>query len=100
MKKYNHLYFTEQSREMANMKNSTFWTYISDLENANPNTKIIITESLENKWGQLYSILNFECSNPDLLEKIQSIYTNHWYPIPLELYPEFSHLTLDEILED
>lgn len=99
MKKYNHLYFTEQSREMADIKNSTFWSYLSDLENANPDNKIIVTESLENKWGQFYSILNFECSNLDLLEKIQSIYTSHWYPVPLELYPEFSHLTLDEILE-
>lgn len=99
MKKYNHLYFTEQSREMANLKNSSFWIYLSDLESVNPDIKIIITEVLENKWGQFYSILNFECDNLDLLEKVQSIYNNHWYPIPLELYPEFSHLALDEILK-
>ncbi|GEM_PF-6155181 len=100
MKKYNQLFFTEHSREKADIKNNTFWIYLSNLEKANPDVKIITTESLENKWGQFYSVLHFECSNVDVLEKLQSIYNNHWYPVPLELYPEFSHLKIDDILKE
>ena len=36
MKKYNQLFFTEHSREKADIKNNTFWIYLSNLEKANP----------------------------------------------------------------
>lgn len=99
-KKYNHLYFTEKSKDEADLKNNTFWIKLSDLENAYPNIKIIIAESLEDKWGHIYSVLQFECDNLEILKKIQDIYKNHWYPFPLELYPEFSHLKLTDILKE
>jgi len=100
MKKYNHLYFTEKSREAVDIKNSNFWIHLSDLKNANPNIEIVTTETIKDKWGQFYSVLHFDCSNADVLEKIQSIYNNHWYPVPLELHPEFSQLNIEDILKE
>lgn len=72
---------------------------MSDLEKSNPDIKIVITESLEDKWGQIYPVLHFDCKDSTVLKKVQAIYNNHWYPFPLERYPEFSHLTLEDILK-
>lgn len=99
MKKYNHLYFTEESREMVNLKNCNFWIHLSDLERVHPDIKIITTESLEDKWGYIYPVLHFECEDSEILKKVQKIYNDSWYPFPLKLYPEFSHLKIEDIIE-
>lgn len=100
IKKYNHLYFTEKSKGENNLKNASFWSALDILKKANASVNIVITETLEEKWTFIYPILHFECDNPEVLKKALAIYNEYWYAIRLELYPDFSHLTLEDILKE
>lgn len=97
--KYNHLFFTEQSKE-SDERNIPFWGYIANLDGNLIDEELIIVHDIkyDRMIGYYVEILNFQCNSKQILEKAQEIYNKHYYGYPLRFIDGLKNTpTIEEI---
>lgn len=96
---YNHMLFTEQSKDEASEANAVFWEKIQDLRQANPEHPLIIKADVQkDRFTQRYcEVLLFECDENEILHTAQRIYEQHFYLIPMHVYPEVQGISEKDV---
>lgn len=83
--KYNHLFFTEQSKE-SDERNIPFWSYMASFDEKLTDDELTVIHDIryEPMVGCYVEILSFQCNSKQILESVQEIYNKHYYGYPLK----------------
>lgn len=97
--KYNALFFDEKAN-MGYTRNDNFWIAIENICKANPKVKIQIDLIVKQDpfVSSLYEDAKISCSSDEILEKLNRVYKDYYFGVPLQFYPEF--VGRKDILED
>lgn len=100
---YNSLYF-DQSKSRPYDRNGNFWALIDNICKDHPAVHIEI-ESFVRKLPYatiLYEDVRISSSSNEIQEKLNQIYKDCYFLVPLEFYPEFGGRTdiLKELLRN
>lgn len=79
------------SKSMPYNRNGDFWAMVNDICRKHPDIKVTI-ESYVRKFPQsttLYEDVKISCSSSEHQEKLNQIYKDYYFLVPLEFYPEF-----------
>lgn len=85
--KYNHLFFTEKSKDDYYDLNTDFWIKLDDLRRANPDCQICIERNIEYRSivGRYCEVLEIQCEQESILNKALLIYDQFYHFLPLDL---------------
>lgn len=88
---YNTLFFDENAN-ISYMRNETFWTAIRNISKANPKVKIQIDLIVKQDpfVSSLYEDVKISCSSDEIQEKLNRVYKDYYFGVPLQFYPEFA----------
>lgn len=87
--KYNHLYFDETKRMTGDVRNSTFWQKLNDLQNKYPDTNITVELSLSRDFGEFYETATIFCDEEKIKGIAEQILRQDYCLVRLQLYPDF-----------
>lgn len=88
--RYNTLFFDENAN-VSYIRNETFWTAIRNISKANPKVKIQIDLIVKQNpfVSCLYEDVRISCSSDEIQEKLNRVYKDYYFGVPLQFYPEF-----------
>lgn len=88
--RYNSSFF-DGSKSMPYNRNGDFWTIINDFCRKYPDVEVTI-EFYIRKFSQsttFYEDVKISCASSGHQEKLNQIYKDYYFLVPLEFYPEF-----------
>ena len=96
--KYNHLLFTEHSRDDRWATNLTFWQMLDTFDRSHPDVDLVIIRDVkrDRHLGRYVEFLEFQCSQEWAYKQVLSIYRQHYHYLALELHPDLSCEPTDE----
>ena len=85
--KYNHLFFTEESKH--NAANRDFWQLLDDFNRANPQAELQVFHCIRKDafMGRYVEFLEFQCRREQENNQVQTIYNTHYHIVPLTFQP-------------
>lgn len=97
--RYNTLFFNKEA-EICPMRNETFWIAIDNISKANPQVEILLELVIKQDpfTSYPYEDVKISCSSDEIQEKLNCIYKDYYFGVPLQFYPEF--VGRKDILED
>lgn len=97
--KYNTLFFDDKMN-MGYTRNDNFWIAVKNISKANPEVtiRIEIVVKQDSFVSCLYEDVKISCSSDEIQEKLNYIYRDYYFGVPLQFYPEFEGRK--DILED
>ncbi|MBS7233793.1 hypothetical protein KHA90_22505 [Flavobacterium psychroterrae] len=97
---YNHLYFTEQSKDENDLRNQKFNQEISNMQTQYPSVVVRKIVLAVDKHG-CFPFPLFETSQPDAVPLMKKIFDEDLELFPLELYQEFqgTNRHLEQVLQ-
>lgn len=83
--KYNHLFFTEQSKE-SDERNIPFWGYMASFDEKLTDDELTVIHDIryEPMVGYYIEILDFQCNSVEVLKQVKDIYHKYYYGYPLK----------------
>lgn len=98
--KYNPLFFTEESKESRDIKNTKFWQLLDNFDRKHPEAKLTVFFDVERDRfsNHFIEVLEFQCNLESEKQQVQAIYRDYYYPCPLTVIPALGREPTDEEL--
>ena len=84
---FNRSLLTELSRDTADAVNIVFWGKLQELAESNPHAIINATVRLQERYGRLVEMLEFDCGTTEIQNRVQALYDLEYKAFPVELLP-------------